>query len=84
MFTTYSTHEDYHHTKVQTIRETWGPKCDKLVFASNKQDEAIGAVHIPNADYTYSGLWSKHRETLRYVYNEYGEDYDWFFKADDE
>ena len=79
-----NTHEGHHSTRVQGILETWGPACDKLIFASSLTDESIGAVRIPNANFTYAGLWSKHRETLRYIYETFGKNYDWFFKADDE
>lgn len=79
-----NTHEDYHSTRVQGILDTWGPACDKLLFASSVTDESIGAVRIPNASFTYAGLWQKHRETLRYVYKNYASDFDWFFKADDD
>ena len=80
-----NTHEKNHDTRVQAVLETWGPKCDKLVFASSKTDESIGAIKIPNTTYVYADLWNKHRETLRYIYTAYkDDDYDWFFKADDD
>lgn len=79
-----NTHEDNHDTKVKAIRETWGTKCDKLVFASSKTDESLDAVRIPNANYTYDDLWGKHRETLRHLHSTYKDEYDWFLKADDD
>jgi glycoprotein-N-acetylgalactosamine 3-beta-galactosyltransferase len=29
-------------------------------------------------------LWNKAKFTLRFVYDNYLDDYDWFFKADDD
>lgn len=78
-----NTYDANHQTKAKAVMETWGPKCDKLVFASNKTDESIGSIRI-NASSAYDELWGKHRETLRYIYSTYKNEYDWFFKADDD
>ena len=85
IFCFVNSHEGNHDTKVRAVRETWGSRCDKLVIASNKTDESMGAIAIPNiADSSYENLWNKHRETLRYIWDHYQEEYEWFFKADDD
>ena len=80
-----NTHEGNHLTKAKAIAETWGGRCDDLVFVSNATDKSIGAVALPNIkDSSYENLWQKVRETLRYIWTHYGNDYEWFFKADDD
>lgn len=75
----------YHETRVREVLKTWGEKCTGFFVASDLTDESIGAVEIPHTRHDYSSLWQKHRETLRY-FATHGilEEYDWFFKADDD
>jgi glycoprotein-N-acetylgalactosamine 3-beta-galactosyltransferase len=79
-----NTIEEFHTTKVKAVMDTWGSKCDKLVFASSVDDESIGAFKVPNTSFEYSDLWAKHRNTLRIIWERYGDEYEWFFKADDD
>jgi glycoprotein-N-acetylgalactosamine 3-beta-galactosyltransferase len=77
-------HSGSHDTKVKAVWDTWGKKCDKLVIASNVDDPSIGAVKLQTAS-TYNNLWNKLNETLHYVWDMQDRDeYDWFFKADDD
>ena len=80
------TNQAYHDTRAKAIMATWGSRCDKLVFASNHSNESIGAIKPPNLSEgsPTDDLWNKHRETLRFVWDHYKDDYDWFFKANDE
>jgi hypothetical protein len=80
------TDSTHHATKVKAVRETWGSKCDKLLIASNQTDPSIGAVRM-KSDPSYSNLWGKLEETIRYIYDHYLMDeheYGWFVKADDD
>lgn len=74
----------YHASRCRAVQATWGPRCDRLVFASDEDDELLGAVRIPNALHDYDHLWDKHRKTLKFLYEKYSSDYDWFVKADDD
>lgn len=53
-----------------------------MVFASNVTDSDIGAVKIDIPTEDWAHLWQKQRETMRYLWHMYGEEYDWFLKAD--
>ena len=84
----------HHETRAQAVAETWGQRCDKLMFFSNITDQiVVGAgtkkelrydvikMDVP-ADHDH--LWQKHKATLRYVHKHFRHEYDWFYKADDD
>jgi len=73
----------HHYTRAMAVKETWGQRCDKLIFFSNVTDEVLGSIKIDViADHNH--LWQKHKASLRYVWEHYRHDYDWFYKADDD
>ena len=69
--------------RIHDVLETWGKRCDKLVLASDTTDPILGTVAI-KAKATYKGLWNKLIETLRYIWDHYQHEYEWFFKVDDD
>lgn len=81
-------------TRAQAVAETWGQRCEKLLFFSNVSDtitvaagtEAqrtyeVVALDVP-ADHDH--LWQKHKATLEYVHKYFRHDFDWIYKADDD
>ncbi|KAG2818399.1 hypothetical protein PC116_g16446 [Phytophthora cactorum] len=84
----------HHKTRAQSVAETWGQRCDKLMFFSNTTDTIVVAAGTDReqryevikmdviADHNH--LWQKHKATLRYVHEHFRHDYDWFYKADDD
>ena len=73
-----------HSTRVKAVRETWGKRCDKLVIASDRNDESMGAVEIRGARSDYWSLWQKLNQTVHYIWKEYHDEYEWFLKVDDD
>ena len=71
------THSGGHNDRVRAIAETWGPRCDGFMAASNQTDPSVGAVHLlhegPEA---YGNMWLKVRSMFQYVYDHYIDDYD--------
>lgn len=72
-----------HKSKAQHIKNTWGKRCNKLLFLTTKEDPDLDTVFIP---------WSDSRKALRrktklgflHVHDHYLNDYDYFLKADDD
>ncbi|TDH71944.1 hypothetical protein CCR75_003413 [Bremia lactucae] len=84
----------HHQTRAQAVAETWGQRCDKLMFFSNVTDTIVVAAGTSRAKQypvvkmdviaDHHHLWQKHKATLRYVYAHYRHEFDWFYKADDD
>lgn len=73
-----------HHTKAQHIRNTWGQRCDRLLFMSSQRDEQLdGSVGLPVAE-GRKNLWAKTKAAFRYVHEHHRSEADWFLKADDD
>jgi hypothetical protein len=76
---------DKNRNFVQSIRETWGHRCDGFLAASNVTDKTIDAVNIPHeGKETYENMWQKVRAMWTYVYVNYFDDYDWFHIGGDD
>ncbi len=70
---------------VQSIRETWGHRCDGFLAASDVADKSIDAVYIPHeGQEAYKNMWQKVRAMWTYVYVTYFDDYDWFHCGGDD
>ncbi|XP_064120346.1 glycoprotein-N-acetylgalactosamine 3-beta-galactosyltransferase 1-like [Macrobrachium nipponense] len=66
------------------VKNTWGKRCDKLIFFGDKIAEELEPVTLPGIKEGHGVLWGKTREALKYLYDHYLEDFDWFYKADDD
>ncbi|CAI5742573.1 unnamed protein product [Hyaloperonospora brassicae] len=84
----------HHTTRAQAVADTWGQRCDKLVFFSNVTDTIVVRAYTAlerrfdviaiDAIADHNHLWQKHRATLRYVHEHFRHEFDWFYKADDD
>lgn len=77
------TNPDNHKTKAIHIKNTWGKRCNKLLFMSSKTDLELDAIALP-VDEGRTSLWDKTKSAFQYVYQNHYEDADWFLKADDD
>lgn len=73
-----------HKTKAIHIKNTWGKRCNKLLFMSSTIDVELGTVALPVQKEGRATLWDKTRFALQYLYNYHFDDADWFLKGDDD
>ncbi|XP_071051380.1 glycoprotein-N-acetylgalactosamine 3-beta-galactosyltransferase 1-like [Onthophagus taurus] len=72
-----------HYLKAFHVKQTWGKRCDVLLFMSSKKDESLPAIGLEVKE-GREHLWEKSREAFKYLYKYYLNDIDWFIKADDD
>jgi hypothetical protein len=77
------THPKNHRTKAIHIQNTWGKRCNKLVFISSEKDLVLDTIVLPMKE-TRDALWNKTRTSFLYLYDHFRHDYDFFMKADDD
>ena len=81
--------------QIRAVWDTWGPKCDKLLLASNSTTTGGLPSIQTTTPSTYWNLWPKLNETLHYVLQHgddnngdntpyYYQQYDWIYKIDDD
>lgn len=78
------THPSNHKLKVPHVENTWGKRCNKLLFMSIESvpdHPEIIAIPVPEGR---SHLWNKTRLAMKYVYEHHFSDADWFMRADDD
>lgn len=72
-----------YQTKAKAVKETWGKRCNKLVFISTLPDDNLDILLV-NVTEKRRNLWGKTKQGLQQIHKLYGSDYDWFLKADDD
>ena len=67
--------------QTNVIWETWGKRCDGILFASSISNLTTGHMHMPNyspREHEYKGIYQKVRTIMAYLYDHFLEDYDFF------
>lgn len=77
------TYPDNHRTKAIHVMNTWGKRCNKLLFMSSKPDYVLNTIVLDLND-TRNELWTKSVLSFKHVYENHLNDFDWFLKADDD
>jgi glycoprotein-N-acetylgalactosamine 3-beta-galactosyltransferase len=73
--------------KTNAVQETWGRKCDGLLFAGDKSNMTTGHMHLPSRSkygFGYKGMIQRTRAILAYLYDNFLEDYDFFHISGDD
>ncbi|XP_018785224.1 PREDICTED: glycoprotein-N-acetylgalactosamine 3-beta-galactosyltransferase 1-like [Bactrocera latifrons] len=74
-----------HRTRAIHIKRTWGKHCNRLLFVTSEYDKELGeTVVISEVEDKYDVLWPKMRIAFERIYENYANETDWFFKADDD
>ncbi|XP_055310952.1 glycoprotein-N-acetylgalactosamine 3-beta-galactosyltransferase 1-like [Sitodiplosis mosellana] len=79
-----STMSKSYSTRAVHIMQTWGKHCDKLLFfGSYVTDGNIGAIGF-NVTEGHDYIWGKVKLIMQHIHKNFLNDYDWFFKGDDD
>ncbi|KAK2140542.1 hypothetical protein LSH36_1321g00053 [Paralvinella palmiformis] len=65
------------------IKNTWGKRCNKLLFFSDKDERNFPAIGL-GVDTGREHLTAKTMRAFDYIYKHYYNEADWFLKADDD
>ncbi|XP_046454474.1 glycoprotein-N-acetylgalactosamine 3-beta-galactosyltransferase 1-like [Daphnia pulex] len=72
-----------HQKRAMAVKNTWGKRCNVLLFMSSEDDPSLPSIKLPVIE-GRNQLWGKTREAFRHIWNNYKDQADWFFKADDD
>ncbi|OON22186.1 hypothetical protein X801_01912 [Opisthorchis viverrini] len=72
-----------HEKKAVHIKATWAPRCDRYMFMSSVNSTDLPSIAAVNQE-GRQFLWQKTAFALNYVWTHFGEDFDFFYKADDD
>ena len=70
----------YH--KVIHQKATWGRRIEKLLVMSSREDKNFPTIGLKNVQSGKFHIASKAKAAWKYIYNHYGNDYDFFMKVD--
>lgn len=73
----------YHKTKAIHIKNTWGRRCNLLLFMSHEDDINLPAIKL-DVEEGLDHFWKKFKLAFKYVYEHHLDDGDYFLKADGE
>lgn len=76
------TSPENHQKKAFHVKNTWGKRCNKLIFMSSTKDSLIDSIPLPVTEGRNS-LWDKTKAAFQYVYRNHPE-FDFYLKADDD
>lgn len=78
-----ATSVENHTKKAKYVKETWGKRCNQLLFMSTKNDTELDTIVLPVKE-GRNFLWDKTKKAFQYVYEHHFHEADWFMKADDD
>ena len=70
-----------HKTKAKHVKNTWGKKCNKLVFLTTQDDTELDATAL-SIEEKYENLWGKVKLGFELAYKKYYDEYDWILKVE--
>lgn len=77
------THPNNHKTLAIPVKQTWGKRCNKLLFMTSMDDSDIDTVVLP-VEESRDNLEQKTKLAFKYAHDHHIDDFDFFMKADDD
>lgn len=72
-------------TKATAVNNTWGRDCDHLFFVGTESYPGLNILVTETGQpESRDILWMKTQQAWTYIYENFLDDYDWFWKADDD
>lgn len=69
--------------KAAAVKNTWAKRCNKALFFSSESNASFPTIGL-NTTEGRQHLTAKTVQAFRYCYEHYGDQFDWFLKADDD
>ncbi|XP_061182117.1 glycoprotein-N-acetylgalactosamine 3-beta-galactosyltransferase 1-like [Saccostrea echinata] len=69
--------------KATAVKNTWAKRCNKALFFSSETNASFPTIGL-NTTEGRQHLTAKTIQAFRYCYEHYGNQFDWFLKADDD
>ncbi|KAH9519708.1 Glycoprotein-N-acetylgalactosamine 3-beta-galactosyltransferase 1 [Bulinus truncatus] len=77
------TEQNYLDTRAASVRDTWSRRCDKFLFFSSKTNTSFPTIGL-DVPTGRGHLTTKVLLAFTFCYKNYGKEFDWFLKADDD
>lgn len=74
---------DNHQTKAEAVKLTWASRCTRYVFISSVEDNSLPSIKVITQE-GRQHLWNKTSASIQHIASHYGQNYDYFLKADDD
>jgi hypothetical protein len=72
-----------HKTKAIHIKNSWGRRCNKLLFITTAADPDLDTIALPLNE-SRRALRKKTKGSFLYAFEHHLDEFDWFMKADDD
>jgi hypothetical protein len=72
-----------HGTKAIHVKNTWGRRCNKLLFITSQEDPRLDTIVLDVTE-SRKALRNKTKASFLYAHENHLDEFDWFMKADDD
>lgn len=77
------TNPSSHKTKAIQLKNTWGKRCNKLMFVTTESDPELDTIVLSVND-SKTTIRKKIKKGFLHFHEHFVDDFDWFIKADDD
>lgn len=66
------------------MKATWINRCNKVMFFSTLNNSELPSIKLGNIQDGEEYLWGRTKAAFKYAYEQFGREFDWFLKVDDD